>query len=127
MTQERLERIAAEVMDSLKMADSERQVAIRYVRRAVTKILLYCNREDFPVMLEDTAAQIAEDMIRADLITDSSTSKSRKDVASIKRGDTAITYKDDSSIRRGTVDFMRNYEVTLNRYKKMNLPKDVRR
>lgn len=113
-------------MDSLKMADSEQHVAIRYVRRAATKILIYCNREDFPVMLEDTAAQIAEDMIRADLISESSTSKSRKEVASIKRGDTSITYKDDS-VRQGTVDFMRNYEVTLNRYKKMNLPKDVRR
>lgn len=114
-------------MDSLKMADSEQHVAIRYVRRAATKILIYCNREDFPVMLEDTAAQIAEDMIRADLITESSASKSRKEVASIKRGDTAITYKDDSSVRQRTIDFMRNYEVTLNRYKKMNLPKDVRR
>jgi len=102
------------------MAETEQSAAKRYAKRAVNKILIYCNREDFPEMLEDTAAQIAEDMIRADMI-----SPSEKAVASVSRGDTSISYKDDSSVRQQTVDFMRNYEITLNRYKKMNLPKDM--
>ena len=114
-----VERIAAEVMDSLKMADTELRVAKRYARRTVNKILTYCNRDDFPEILEDTAAQIAEDMLRSDLVK-----PAEKEVAGITRGDTSISYKDNSSARQQTVDFMRNYEKTLNRYKKINLPKD---
>ena len=38
------------------------------MRRAVDKILIYCCREDLPERLEGTAAQIAEDMLKADLL-----------------------------------------------------------
>lgn len=121
MDQERMGRVTAEVMDSLKLAISETNIAERYVKRAVNKILIFCNRTDFPEMLEDTAAQIAEDMIRADMIK-----APEKDVASITRGDTSISYKDDSFTRQQSINFMKNYETTLVRYKKPNLPKDKR-
>lgn len=115
--QEQIKRITAEVMDSLKMQEAEVSTAGRYAKRAVNRILIHCNREDLPELLEDTAALIAEDMIREDLIK-----LPEKEVVSISRGDTAISYKSDTS-RKQTVDFMRNYETTLNRYRKINLPK----
>ena len=61
MASEQENRIVAEVMDNMKMAETEESAARRYVRRAVDKILIYCCREDLPERLEGTAAQIAED------------------------------------------------------------------
>ena len=46
MASEQENRIVAEVMDNMKMAETEESSARRYVRRAVDKILIYCCRED---------------------------------------------------------------------------------
>ena len=43
MTQEQENSLVADVMDSMKMAESEERTARRYVKRAVDKILIYCN------------------------------------------------------------------------------------
>ena len=66
MTKEQEDWLVAEVMDSMKMSETEERSARRYVKRAVDKILIYCNREDLPERLLSTAAQIAEDMLKAD-------------------------------------------------------------
>lgn len=120
MTKNQEDWLVAEVMDSMKMSETEERTARRYVKRAVDKILIYCNREDLPEQLLGTAAQIAEDMLKADMVK-----TGEKEVASINRGDTAISYRDRSTGQRATVDFMKDYEKSLNRFKKMNLPKDV--
>ena len=86
MTKEQEDWLVAEVMDSMKMSETEERSARRYVKRAVDKILIYCNREDLPEQLLSTAAQIAEDMLKADLVK-----TGEKEVASINRGDTAVT------------------------------------
>lgn len=119
MTKEQEDWLVAEVMDSMKMSETEERAARRYVRRAVDKILIYCNREDLPEQLLGTAAQITEDMLKAD-----SVKNDEKEVASINRGDTAISYRDRSKNQEAAVDFMKDYEKSLNRFKKMNLPKD---
>ena len=41
MASEQENRIVAEVMDNMKMAETEESAARRYVRRAVDKILIY--------------------------------------------------------------------------------------
>lgn len=120
MTREQEERIAAEVMDNLNLSEDKERTVRRYIRRAVDKILIYCNRDDLPARLETTAAQIAEDMLAADHVAEGG-----KDVSSITRGDTSITYGDGASGRAATVDFMKNYQSSLNLFRKMNLPKDV--
>ena len=114
MTKEQEDWLVAEVMDSMKMSETEERSARRYVKRAVDKILIYCNREDLPERLLSTAAQIAEDMLKADLVK-----TGEKEVASINRGDTAISYRDGSGNQKATVDFMKNYEKSLNRFSKM--------
>ena len=68
MTKEQEDWLVAEVMDSMKMSETEERSARRYVKRAVDKILIYCNRDDLPEQLLSTAAQIAEDMLKADLV-----------------------------------------------------------
>lgn len=108
MTKEQEDWLVAEVMDSMKMSEAEERSARRYVKRAVDKILIYCNREDLPEQLLSTAAQIAEDMLKADLVKSGD-----KEVASINRGDTAISYRDGSGNQKATVDFMKDYENPL--------------
>ena len=120
MTKEQEIRMVADLMDNLKMSEVQERTAKRYIGRAVDKILIYCNREDLPEQLESTAVQIAEDMLKADQAVENG-----KEVASINRGDTAISYRDESDSRKATVDFMKCYEKSLNRFKKMNLPKDL--
>ncbi len=120
MTNEQERWLVDEVMDSMKMSETEARSAKRYVKRAVDKILIYCNREDLPDQLLSTAAQIAEDMLKADLVK-----AGEKEVESIDRGDTSISYRDGSGNQKATVDFMKDYEKSLNRFKKMNLPKDL--
>lgn len=119
MTGKQEEWMVSELMDSMKMQEDQERSARRYVGRAVDKILIYCNRDDLPDQLMNTAVQIAEDMLRSDQVVDDG-----KEVASINRGDTAISYRDRSQKTQATVDFMKNYEKTLNHFKKMNLPKD---
>lgn len=108
MASEQENRIVAEVMDNMKMAETEESSARRYVRRAVDKILIYCCREDLPERLEGTAAQIAEDMLKADLLVSTG-----KETSSVTRGDTTISYRDPSASRSATVDFMKNYETSV--------------
>lgn len=120
MKKEKEDWLVSEVMDSMKMSETEGRSARRYVKWAVDKILIYCNREDLPEQLLSTAAQIAEDMLKADMVK-----AGEKEVASINRGDTAISYRDGSGNQKATVDFMKDYEKSLNRFKKMNLPEDL--
>lgn len=119
MTQKQETWLVSELMDSMKLSEDQERSARRYVRRAVNKILIYCNRTDLPDQLLNTAVQIAEDMLKVDQVVEEG-----KEVASINRGDTAITYHVGSEKKQATVDFMKDYEKTLNRFKKMNLPKD---
>lgn len=113
-------RIAAEVASNLKLEVSVLPTIERYVRRAINRILVFCGRSDFPQPLEDIAAQITEDMLRADEVVSPGSQ-----VASVTRGDTSISYRDKTSALQGTVDFIKDYEAQLVPFKKMRLPKDV--
>lgn len=120
MTQEQaLVLITQEVVDNLKLSEDKVSSAKRYVKRAVAQILIFCNRTDLPELLYDTAAQITEDMLKADGMVET-----KAEVASITRGDTAISYRDKASAYKDTAAFMKNYESQLVHFKKMKLPED---
>lgn len=117
---ELISRIASTAQSDLKLPDEQLPTIERYVRRVVNRIRVFCNREDFPTPLEDVAAQIVEDMLRADQVA-----PTENDVASITRGDTSISYRDKTAALKETVAFVKNYESQLIPFKKMKLPKDV--
>lgn len=120
MGRELVSRIAAEVQTNLNLGEEKLPTICRYVKRAVNRILVFCGRTDFPPPLEDIAAQIAEDMLRADEVAGPSGA-----VASVTRGDTSISYQDTSDTAKATVDFIKDYEAQLVPFKRMRLPKDV--
>lgn len=78
MDQELVSRIAATAKSDLQLPDEQLPTIERYVKRAISRILVFCGREDFPPPLEDVAAQIVEDMLRADQVA-----PSENDVASV--------------------------------------------
>lgn len=61
MDQELVSRIAATAKSDLQLPDEQLPTIERYVKRAISRILVFCGREDFPPPLEDVAAQIVED------------------------------------------------------------------
>lgn len=115
--EELMNRLTPELMQELKLTSDKEGSVRRYLKRAASQVMIYCNREDIPSLLEDTVAQIAEDMLKADGVISIS-----EEVASITRGDTSIGYRDKSSAYQSTVGFTKNYEQLLNRYRKIKLP-----
>ena len=106
MDQELVSWIAATAKSDLKLPDEQLPTIERYVKRAINRILVFCGREDFPPPLEDVAAQIVEDMLRADQVA-----PSQNDV-------------DKANSLKETVAFVKNYESQLIPFRRMKLPKD---
>lgn len=118
--QEAVTRIAKEVIKNKSLDEGMSETVERYVRRAVWQILAHCHRDDLPEQLEDTAAQICEDM----LVLDGHIKTEGKEVSSVSRGDTSISYRDPKSAYQHSADFMKDYTCILVHFKKLNTPKD---
>ena len=105
--EELISRVAATAQSDLKLPDEQLPTIKRYVSNSSEP-------------LEDVAAQIVEDMLKADQVA-----PTENDVSSITRGDTSISYRDKTSALKETVSFVKNYESQLIPFKRMKLPKDL--
>lgn len=119
MTSEQLEWITCEVMDSLKLPAERKAEVERLAGRIGNMVLIRCNREDIPKMLEPVIAQMAEDMI---LDGQASSGARAGAVSAITRGDTSISYRNDTAVTQAAARLMKDYEPQIRRFKKMNLP-----
>lgn len=116
---DQIQKIANEVRENLVILDKKNEkVVLRYVKRAINQVKVFCNREDIPEPLEDTIAQIVEDMLKADGIV-----KLENDIASVSRGNTSISYTNKQEAYMRTIDFMKDYQSTLIHYRKIKTPK----
>ena len=93
---EQMRRILKEVLEHPKvrnLSDEQKEqlepIIARYANRVRLKVLAHCNRNDLPEALESVVAEITEDMLMADKVI----TIDNKEVASVSRGDTSITYK----------------------------------
>lgn len=118
MTPEQLGRITDEALAALKLSADKRPDVERCVRRIGNAVLIRCNREDVPGLLEPVVAQMAEDALTEELGL-----AGAGPVASIARGDTSISYRDDAALTQSASRIAKDYEPQLRRFKKMNLPK----
>lgn len=123
MTSEQSAWITGEVIGALKLTEERKEDVERLVARIGNMILIRCNREDIPKMLEPVIAQIAEDMIQEEASGSSSQGSGSGAVSSITRGDTSISYRDDTAVTQAASRLMKDYEPQIRRFKKMNLPK----
>ena len=119
---DQIQQITNEVKDNLDLSSDYEKTVLRYVKRALSQVKVFCNRTDIPVELEDTIAQIVEDMLRADGVV-----KLDNDVASVSRGNTSISYTNKQEAYMRTVDFMKDYQTILIHYRKMKVPQRRKR
>lgn len=108
------EKIKTALKAELKLDDSLDLKLDRLIRQVVNRIIKFCNREDLPTGLEDTVISIVEDMLKAD-----GTIESKQTVSSIGRGNTSISYHDNSKAQGASVDFVKDHESELRKYKKL--------
>lgn len=124
---EQMRRILKEVLEHPKvrnLSDEQKEqlepIIARYANRVRLKVLAHCNRNDLPEALESVVAEITEDMLMADKVI----TIDNKEVASVSRGDTSITYKAPASAYNNAIDFMKDYSCQLVHFKRMRLPRD---
>ncbi len=110
---EQIDRIVLGIKYAYDLSVADETAARRRVLMAVTRILASCNRDDLPEALEIVAAQMAEAMLR-----DDGTLTLPQQVSSVTRGDTSISYRDQSSSAKATRDYLQDYEDILWRYRK---------
>ena len=115
---EQIDRIVLGIKDAYDLSVADETAARRRVLMAVTRILASCNRDDLPEALEIVAAQMAEAMLR-----DDGTLTLPQQVSSVTRGDTSISYRDQSSSAKATRDYLQDYEDILWRYRKPGVPR----
>ena len=115
---EQIDRIVLGIKYAYDLSVADQTAARRRVLMAVTRILASCNRDDLPEALEIVAAQMAEAMLR-----DDGTLTLPQQVSSVTRGDTSISYRDQSSSAKATRDYLQDYEDILWRYRKPGVPR----
>ena len=115
---EQIDRIVLGIKYAYDLSVADETAARRRVLMAVTRILASYNRDDLPEALEIVAAQMAEAMLR-----DDGTLTLPQQVSSVTRGDTSISYRDQSSSAKATRDYLQDYEDILWRYRKPGVPR----
>lgn len=115
---EQIDRIVLGIKYAYDLSVADETAARRRVLMAVTRILASCNRDDLPEALEIVAAQMAEAMLQ-----DDGTLTLPQQVSSVTRGDTSISYRDQSSSAKATRDYLQDYEDILWRYRKPGVPR----
>ena len=118
--EEQISRIAQIVQSNLGLPEEQQPLVMRYARRAVNRIRIFCSRKDLPPPLEEVAAQMVEDMVRAD----QAGAGGGNEVSSITRGDTSIHYRDKASAYQNAANFVRDYEKMIIPFRRMKYPKE---
>ena len=118
--EEQISRIAQTVQSNLGLPEEQQPLVLRYARRAVNRICIFCSRKDLPEPLEDVAAQMVEEMLRAD----QAGAGGGNEVSSITRGDTSIHYRDKASAYQNAANFVRDYEKMIIPFRRMKYPKE---
>lgn len=105
----------------LGITDAAQETALQFILDDVTETILnYCNLNELPQGLENTAYRMAIDIYRAEGIGTSEAPAG--DVASIKEGDTTVAFKQAASESYYTASVLKNYTVQLNRYRRLIRP-----
>ena len=123
MTEDQLKRITENLMKSLKLPQEREEEVKRRVDLTTQAVLIKCNRKDVPEPLEAVIEMMCEDILKSEGIAGGGTGA----VSSVTRGDTSISYRDDSAITEAALRLTKDYEGMLVRFKRMNLPKDGKR
>lgn len=113
--EKQISKITGEIIEFNKDLEGKENVVEKYVKMVVNTVLNYCNRSDLPIELADVIF-----MMTTDILVGNGFITREKNVTSIKRGDTSISYATSNA---SAESFMKNYTSQLVHYKKLRLPK----
>lgn len=88
--------------------------------KARDMILNYCHISEVPQGLENIMIGIAMDLYRSENLGNEE--KSLGSISSISEGDTTVSYSSNNyntAIGAGGADFIKNYKIQLNKYRKL--------
>lgn len=112
------------VKSLLGIADDSQDGVLRYVMDSVEEsICNYCNLDQVPSGLFNTAFRMAVDMYRQEGFGSLGTPQGP--VASISEGDTSVSFKDSTATKAYdayATSVLKNYTMQLNRYRRMRSP-----
>lgn len=101
----------------LNLKDNTRDELLSfYIDLIRDEVLNYCNLEDVPKKLENLIIKILLDFYTKNIASND------KNVKSIKRGDTEITYQDENKNAILIQDFLMNYRTQLNCFRRLRTP-----
>ena len=118
--EEQISRIAQTVQSNLGLPEEQQPLVLRYARRAVNRICIFCSRKDLPEPLEDVAELMVVDILRGE----QAGAGGGNEVSSITRGDTSIHYRDKASAYQNAANFVRDYEKFLIPFRRMKYPRE---
>ena len=104
----------------LGIVSDEKDTVLSFILNDVQEIILnYCNLDELPSGLINTAYRMAIDIYQAENIGDEDSTTG--DITSIKEGDTTINFGDinSSSTTMYTQSLLKNYAVQLRRFRRL--------
>lgn len=105
----------------LGIDDTTQDTALRFVLDDVVETILnYCNLDELPAGLENTAYRMAVDIYRNEGVGSSSVPAGT--VSSIKEGDTTVSFSSQTSESYYTESVLKNYAAQLHRYRRLIRP-----
>lgn len=99
----------------LGIVDYSKDFALQFCLDNTTEAILnYCNLEELPAGLENTAYRMAMDLYRGENF--GSVNPDGGLIASQSEGDTSVSYKENTAY---TQSLLKNYRAQLSRYRKV--------
>jgi hypothetical protein len=100
----------------IDITDNTKDIALQFVIDDTTEIIMsYCNLEELPSGLSNTAYRMAIDLYRNENLGDENIPLGS--VSSISEGDTTVNYRSNIAEFKDTL--IKDYRVQLNRYRKL--------
>lgn len=99
----------------LGITGADQDTLLQFALDNVTETIMnYCNLEELPAGLENTAYRMAMDLYRNENLGSANLDNGL--IASITEGDTSVSYKENTAY---TQSLLKNYRAQLSRYRKI--------
>ena len=102
-----------------RVKDTSQDAPLQFILSDVEEIILnYCNIEEIPNGLKNTAYRMAMDIYRSENIGQANDAI-KGEVSSISEGDASVSFKSTSENKLKADNILKNYQAQLSKYRKL--------
>lgn len=103
----------------VSVSDTSKDAPLQFILNNVEETVLnYCNVEEIPNGLKNTAYRMAMDVYRSENIGQAN-DEIKDEVSSISEGDTSVSFKSSSENKLKADNILKNYQAQLAKYRKL--------